>query len=83
VMTRSPGGVAQLGSAHGDGVGERQAGEERMGHRGQRDRVEMRLPTHECPGHPTVPSAAAAGPQTGQESQSPGRSPGRQHRGHG
>lgn len=31
-MTRSPGGVAQLGSAHGDGVRDRRVGEERMGH---------------------------------------------------
>lgn len=31
-MTRSCGGVAQLGSAHGDGVRDRQVGEERMGH---------------------------------------------------
>lgn len=48
-MTSSPGGVAQSGSAHGDGVRQRQAGEERMGlhvwagqlagWQGQRDRI--------------------------------------------
>lgn len=31
-LTRSPGGVAQLGSAHGGSVRDRQVGEERMGH---------------------------------------------------
>lgn len=37
-LTRSPGGVAQLGSAHGHGVRDGQVGEERMGH-------------HVCAGH--------------------------------
>lgn len=53
-LTRSPGGVAQLGSAHGGGVRGRQVGEERMGHhvwagqragwQGQRDRIAPHFP---------------------------------------
>lgn len=56
-LTRSPGGVAQLGSAHGGSVRDRQVGEERMGHhvwagqqagwQGQRDWIAPHLPSQQ------------------------------------